>query len=53
VYVYVSMRPEVAIDDDTRRRVREYANAQGFTTPRAYAELLQIGLEQSNVEVEA
>jgi hypothetical protein len=43
----------VDIDDDTRKRVRQYANAKGFTAERAYAELIHIGLKDADVEVEA
>jgi len=53
VYLSLYMRPRVDIDDDTRCRVREYATEKGFTIPRAYAELLHIGLKQADVEVEA
>jgi len=53
VYVVVYMRPKVDIDDDTRRRVDQYAKAKGFTQSRAYAELLHIGLKKADVEIEA
>jgi len=46
------MRPRVDMDDDTRRRVKQYAANKGFTTERAYAELLHIGLKEADVEVE-
>ena len=53
VYAYLDMRPEVDIDDDTRTRVREYARKKGFTTARAYAELIHNGLEDADVESDA
>jgi len=52
VYQYMSMRPRIDIDDDTRDRVRQYANAKGFNTERAYAELLHIGLKDADVEID-
>jgi len=45
VYPKTRMRPRVNIGDETRERVEEYAREHGFTVPRAYAELLNIGLE--------
>lgn len=39
------MRLEVDLTEDDRKRVREYAQANGIRMPRAYAELIRDGLE--------
>lgn len=36
------------MDDVDRERVREYAAREGLRMPRAYAELIQKGLEVEN-----
>ena len=39
------MRIEVDIDTETRDRVREYADRNNVRLPRAYAELIEQGLD--------
>jgi DNA-binding LacI/PurR family transcriptional regulator len=45
------MRPRVDIDDTTRKRVLRYARKHGYTTDRAYAELIKNGLDETDVDV--
>jgi len=42
------MRIEVKLDAETRDKVKEYAKANGLRLPRAYAELIQSGLEHDH-----
>jgi len=44
------MRPRVDIDSETRKRIKNYAQVHGVTTRRAYAELLRMGLDVSEIE---
>ena len=40
----------IAIDltDEQRERVRSYAEREGLRMPRAYSELIEVGLEREN-----
>jgi len=42
------MRVEVELDEGTRDEVKEYAKENGLRLPRAYAELIQTGLEHDH-----
>ena len=44
------MRVEVDIDAETRDRVREYADRNNVRLPRAYAELIEQGLDADTTE---
>jgi len=41
------MRISVSISEELRKRVLEYARKKGIRITRAYAELIEKGLEQS------
>ena len=43
------MRVEIAMrrDGELHQRVKEYADENGLKHPRAYAELLEVGLDQA------
>ena len=47
-YADMEMRAEIAMDenDELHRRVKAYADEHGLKHPRAYAELIEAGLEQ-------
>ncbi len=42
------MRIETDLDDETREKVKEYAKKEGLRLPRAYAELIESGLEHEH-----
>lgn len=42
------MRPVIDMDQDLRTEVRQYAQTNGLTTSRAYAELIKTGLNATD-----
>jgi hypothetical protein len=42
------MRIETDLDGETREKVKEYARNEGLRLPRAYAELIESGLEHEH-----
>lgn len=45
MYIGSTMRLEVDLPDDVRERANEYAREEGIRMPRAYAELIEKGLD--------
>lgn len=43
-------RPRIDIDPDTKEEVEQYAEDNGLRMPRAYAELIEEGLNSSKAE---
>jgi len=44
------MRVNIDIDEDIREKVRNFAEENGLRMPKAYAELMEKGLEVSETE---
>lgn len=42
------MRPDIDVDDNRRDAVQDYAKANGLTMARAWAEIVEAGIEAVN-----
>lgn len=50
LYQNTMPRPRIDIDEKTEKRVKDYAEREGLRKPRAFAELIERGLDAEEVE---